>query len=269
MKSAFRIAAPLAAMFFAAPVAAIAQNAIVTDDAALRAGPGFEWPRVAFVPDDARVYIHGCLRGYSWCDVSWRGDRGWIDATNLSYAWNNRYVVVEEWGPRIGLPVIGFSVQDYWTRYYRDRPWWNQRQTWFQRDWRDGRDRFDRNDSWRERRGDQRRDRDEWRDRRDRREHQGRDFDERRDMDGRRDTDHRRDMDSRRDEQQLQRGQRQGGQGNPAPDRDERVNRQGGDANVRADRNRGDNAPTGRIPEQRQQGERGQGRGAGQQQDRM
>ncbi|MBX9758470.1 MAG: SH3 domain-containing protein [Beijerinckiaceae bacterium] len=253
MKSAFRIAAPLAAMFFAAPVAAIAQNAIVTDDSALRAGPGFQYPRVAYVPDDARVSIHGCLRGYSWCDVSWRGDRGWIDATNLSYAWNNRYVVVEEWGPRIGLPVIGFSVEDYWTRYYRDRPWWNQRQTWFGRDWRDGgRDRFDRNDAWRERRGEQwrdrdaRHDRDEWRDPRDGRERQDRDHDGRRD-------------------QQLQRDQHDQRGGNV--DRDERVNRQGGDTGTRAERNRGDNAPTGRIPEQRpQQGGRGQG---GLQQDRM
>lgn len=223
MKSALRIAAPLAAMFIAAPVAAFAQNAIMADDSALHAGPGYEYPRVAYLPQDARVYIHGCLRGFSWCDVSSRGNRGWVDASDLSYAWNNRYVVVQEWGPRIGLPVVGFAVRDYWTRYYRDRPWWSQRYTWFERDgrWSDrGRDR----DEWRERR-------DEWRegdrrgdtrfDRRDRRDRGG--------DDDRGDRQHREwrsgDDDVRRQDQ-WRGGQR--GQDNTWDRRDDPMNRQGG-----------------------------------------
>ena len=248
MKSALRIAAPLAAMFVAAPVAAVAQNAIMTDDAALRAGPGFEYPRVAYVPEDARVRIHGCLRGYSWCDVSWRSDRGWVDASNLSYSWNNRYVVVENWGPRIGLPVIGFSVQDYWTRYYRDRPWWSQRHTWFERDgrWQDRDRRRDRDDGnqWRERRGD-----DAWRER-DRR-------DDRNDWRDRQGMDRRGDDSSRRNLQQRELR----GPGAASPQRDERVYRQQDErGGARAERNRGESGSTGRTPDRgpagRQQEER-------------
>lgn len=267
MMSAIRIAAPLAAIFLSAPVAALAQNAIMSDDAALRAGPGSDFPRVAYVPEDARVYINGCLRGFTWCDISWRGERGWVDASNLSYSWNNRYVIVEDWGPRIGLPTIAFSVQDYWTRHYRDRPWWSQRSTWFERDrrWRDG-------DRWRDRnrgdRGDrQRRDRDEWRDRqRDDRGMQDRRMQERRMQEprmqerdqwrggqrGDRDGQRGQDRDNRRDDaqrfQQRQRSQdewrQRGGMNGQSGQR--------GSASSDQSR-RFDNAPSGRSSQPRQQ----------------
>lgn len=237
MKQALRYAAPLAAVFLCAPIAAKAQNAILADDTALRAGPGYEYPRVAFVPEDARVYIHGCIDGFVWCDVSWRGERGWVDARNLSYSWNNRYVIVQDWGPRIGLPVVGFSVQDYWTRYYRDRPWWNQRYTWFERDgnWRDGdrwrdRDRWDRDgrrEEWREGQREDRRlaERNEWRSR---------------------------ETNQWRDRTDDQRTQRQGGNWTQREERGGRQLDQNGGA--RMERNRGgDNLSTGRVP-QRQQG---------------
>ena len=164
MKSALKMAACTAALIVAAPAAALAQNAIMIDDAAMRAGPGSDFPRVAYIPEGARVNLRGCVRGFSWCDISWRGDRGWVNASNIGYRWNDRRVIVNEWGPRIGLPIISFSVQDYWSRHYRQRPWWSQRNTWFERerDRRDdrsrGRDRWDRDDR-------QRRDRDDWRDR--------------------------------------------------------------------------------------------------------
>lgn len=251
MKRALRIAAPLAVIFVAAP-AAYAQNAIMREDATLRAGPGFNYPRVAYVPEDVRVTIHGCVRGYSWCDISWRGDRGWIDASNLSYPWNNRYVVVEEWGPRIGLPVIAFSVEDYWTRYYRNRPWWSQRYTWFERDrnwrgrdgWRDRDgergDRDNRRGDWRDRQQGDRGDRNEWRNRQ-----QGDNDDWRNRQRTDRDTAQDRDGDDRRRPQQGQNGgwsQREG-----RSDQNRQLQQGSG-------RNRGgDHMPTGRIP-QRQQG---------------
>ncbi|MFN3889643.1 MAG: SH3 domain-containing protein [Beijerinckiaceae bacterium] len=259
MKRALRLAAPLAAIFVAAP-AAYAQSAIMRDDATLRAGPGFNYPRVAYVPEDARVTIHGCLRGYSWCDISWRRDRGWVDASNLNYAWNNRYVVVEEWGPRIGLPVIAFSVEDYWTRYYRDRPWWSQRYTWFERDrnWRGGDgwrgrdrdggqwDRDNRRGDWRDRQQDGRSDRDGWRNR------QQSDSDgwrnrQRTDQNGARERD-------RDDRQRLQQGQN----GGWSP----REGRNDQDRRLQQDSGRGrggDNMSTGRIPHRQQGGgERGE-----------
>lgn len=161
-------AAACAAIMLAAPVAASAQTAFTTNDVNMRAGPGVEYPRVATIPEDASVDIYGCLRGFNWCDVGWDGDRGWVNANFLSYSYGGRYVAVDQWGPRIGLPLIGFEVRDYWGRYYRDRPWWEQRTRYFdverRDDWR--RDR----DDWR--REDWRRDRDDWR-REDRRQEPG------------------------------------------------------------------------------------------------
>ncbi len=149
MNKALRLALSAAAALIAAPVAASAQNAFTTYDASMRAGPGVEYPRVAVIPEDSSVYIHGCLRGFNWCDVGWRGERGWVNGNLLSYAYGGDYVSVDEWGPRIGLPIISFEVRDYWTRYYRDRPWWERRSRWFEDDMR-RRDRETWREEWRE-----------------------------------------------------------------------------------------------------------------------
>lgn len=145
MNKALKLALSATAALIAAPVAASAQNAFTTNDASMRAGPGVEYPRVAVIPEDSPVYIHGCLRGFNWCDVGWRRERGWVNGNLLSYAYGGDYVSVDEWGPRIGLPIISFEVRDYWTRYYRDRPWWERRSRWFEDDtrWRE-------RDGWRE-----------------------------------------------------------------------------------------------------------------------
>lgn len=154
MTRPWKLAAPVAAMLLAAPAVALAQNGYTTDDVNMRAGPGVEYPAVATIPEDSPVRIVGCLDEFNWCDVGWRGNRGWVNANLLTYAYNNRYVAVDEWGPRIGVPVVGFAVRDYWGRYYRDRPFYSQRETWFDRGGRYGRE------DWRMR---ERRDGDDWR----------------------------------------------------------------------------------------------------------
>lgn len=152
MNTSFKTAACAALVLLAAPAAASAQTAFTTNDVNMRAGPGVEYPRVATIPEDESVDIYGCLRGFNWCDVGWEGDRGWVNANFLSYSYGGRYVTVDEWGPRIGLPLIGFEVRDYWGRYYRDRPWWEQRTRYFdverRDDWRWREDRR-RDDNWR------------------------------------------------------------------------------------------------------------------------
>jgi uncharacterized protein YraI len=102
------------------------------------------------IPDDARVNVHGCIRAYAWCDVSWRDARGWVQGSDLAYFYEQRYVPIVEYGPRIGLPIIVFSVDTYWNRYYRSRPWYGQR-AHFHSVWRDrGGDRADRRPDRRE-----------------------------------------------------------------------------------------------------------------------
>lgn len=132
----------LAALVAASP--AVALDAYVTTDLNMRAGPGTNYPVVASVPDDALVDIQGCVAGYAWCDVIWRGRRGWVSGRYLAFLEGRRYVEVEDLAPSYGLPIIGFDVGTYWGRWYRDEPWYEQRFRWGGRPYRE---------DWRERRG--------------------------------------------------------------------------------------------------------------------
>jgi uncharacterized protein YraI len=96
----------------------------------LRAGPAYDFPVVDRIPSDVRVNVHGCIRGYRWCDVSWRDARGWVPGQELAYLYQGRRVTIVEYGPRIGLPVIVFSFDTYWDRHYRGRSWYNERARW-------------------------------------------------------------------------------------------------------------------------------------------
>ena len=120
----------------AAPAIASALTAITTEPVSLRAGPAIDFPVVDAIPDDARVNVHGCVRAYRWCDVSWRDARGWVQGDDLAYLYQQRRVRIVEYGPRIGLPIIAFSVDSYWNRYYRGRPWYGERSRW-RTVWRD------------------------------------------------------------------------------------------------------------------------------------
>jgi len=151
------------------PSLASAADAVTTARTNLRAGPAYDFPVVDRIPSDVGVNIHGCIRAYSWCDVSWRDARGWVPGNQLAYLYNGRRVRVVEYGPRIGLPIVGYSVDTYWDTYYRGRPFYGQRDrwrtTWLERDRREHRrdartDRSDRKDHRDVNRADRGRDRD-------------------------------------------------------------------------------------------------------------
>jgi uncharacterized protein YraI len=113
-----------------APNLASALSAVTAEPANLRAGPSFDFPVVDRIPADVRVNVHGCVRGYRWCDVSWRDARGWVPGNELAYLYDNRRVTIIEYGPRIGLPVVVFSFDTYWDRHYRSRSWYGDRARW-------------------------------------------------------------------------------------------------------------------------------------------
>jgi uncharacterized protein YraI len=112
------------------PAAASAATARVTADLNMRAGPSTGFPVVTTVNDGAEVGVHGCVKGYSWCDVTWAGNRGWVYAAYLTYPYHDRYVPIVEYGDEIDLPIIAFSVGTYWDDYYRGRPWYHRRDHW-------------------------------------------------------------------------------------------------------------------------------------------
>lgn len=154
-----RFLMPLAASLVAtvaAPSLAAAQDAIVTTDLNMRAGPSTSFPVVGVVPASAPVDVHGCVDGYSWCDVSSDDNRGWVSSSYLSYAAGGSYVPLIDYTSQVEIPIITYSVGPYWDTYYRGRPWYGQRGIWSSRwrdNWRDIR-RHDRADRRRDRRDD-------------------------------------------------------------------------------------------------------------------
>jgi uncharacterized protein YraI len=121
------IAAGLAGLaFLVAPALAQAAQGFVASPTSLRAGPGGQFPDVDRLPAGAPVTVFGCLGGRSWCDVGFRGDRGWVAGQDLEIFYQNRRVRIVEVSPTF-VPAVSFSVSSYWDRYYRGRPFFRDR----------------------------------------------------------------------------------------------------------------------------------------------
>jgi len=112
---------------------ASAQNAYTARPMNVRAGPNRDYPLVAQVDAGTPLDVHGCLDGWSWCDVSFDGNRGWMYGGGISFEYNGGRVPLYSYGPQLGLPIITFSLGTYWGQYYRGRPWYAQRNTWAHR----------------------------------------------------------------------------------------------------------------------------------------
>jgi uncharacterized protein YraI len=125
----FGLAAAVAGLIVA-PNLAAALPAVTTDSTNLRAGPAYDFPVVDRIPSGVAVNVHGCIRGYRWCDVSWRDARGWVPGEELAYLYQGRRVAIVEYGPRIHLPVVSFSFDTYWGRHYTGRSWYGERNRW-------------------------------------------------------------------------------------------------------------------------------------------
>ncbi|GGD35023.1 SH3 domain-containing protein [Aureimonas glaciei] len=154
--------------------AAQAATAIATTNVNLRAGPSTQYPAVDVVRRGEDVRVFGCLETRSWCDVGFRGIRGWMSSNYIAVVDVGRRYTGPEVVGRIGAPIIGYSFGRYWDDNYRDRSFYRDRGNW---------DRWDERRAYRDRHWDRRPD---W-DRRDRRDGRRWDRDDRRgDRDDRR-----------------------------------------------------------------------------------
>jgi uncharacterized protein YraI len=128
-----RFGSPAAALALAAlllPAAAAASPAFTTERLSLRAGPSAEYPAVAYLEPGVQVEVLGCLEGYGWCDSVIGQERGWLPGAYLQAAYDQRREPLIGIAPAIGLPIVGFTVGNYWDRYYRGRPWYRERDRW-------------------------------------------------------------------------------------------------------------------------------------------
>jgi uncharacterized protein YraI len=124
----------LASFLLAIPIAASAQGAFTTRSVNVRAGPDTSYPAVAVLGGGAPVQVMGCLDDWSWCDVVFEDNRGWVYAPYLSYVYQGARVPFYTYAPSFGIPIISFSVGSYWDRYYRGRPWYGRRDYWVHRE---------------------------------------------------------------------------------------------------------------------------------------
>lgn len=106
--------------------AAMAAPAYLTISLNLRAGPGTEYPPVVTMPAGSSVFVYGCLSGWSWCDVSWDGYRGWAAGQYLDVVYLQRRYPIVSYGYRVSVPFIGFDIGTYWGNYYHDRPFYGE-----------------------------------------------------------------------------------------------------------------------------------------------
>jgi uncharacterized protein YraI len=119
-----------AGMMFAASGARAQTQAYTSEPVDLFAGPSDAYPVVTELGPNVPVTVMGCVSDYSWCDVALPGLRGWVYGDYLSYPYQGAYVPLTGYGAVIGLPIVTFSVGAYWGSFYRDRPWYGDRDRW-------------------------------------------------------------------------------------------------------------------------------------------
>ncbi|WP_233802199.1 SH3 domain-containing protein [Paraburkholderia sp. HP33-1] len=130
MKRQLVVGAYVAAGLVALPGVASAQSqAYTTSQTNVHAGPASDYPIVTQLPGGAAVTVMGCLSNYQWCDVAAPNLRGWVYAARLSSAYQGGYMPLN-YGAALGLPILAFSIGDYWGNHYRGRSWYGQQSRW-------------------------------------------------------------------------------------------------------------------------------------------
>ncbi len=96
----------------------------------LFAGPDWRYPHVGILYPRASVSIIGCLRDWSWCDVAYRGNRGWVPASHMAGTWQGRRQAINLIAPVLGIGIRPFLFQAYWNEHYRGKPFYRERGRW-------------------------------------------------------------------------------------------------------------------------------------------
>jgi len=93
----------------------------------MRAGPDYGYPALARIASGRQIDIFGCLRDWSWCDVGYRSDRGWVPGRDLSVTYQGRRRSIGTIAPYLGIGVLFFAFDKYWDDHYRSRPFYRER----------------------------------------------------------------------------------------------------------------------------------------------
>jgi uncharacterized protein YraI len=128
MRTLFAIVVAMASLGAAA---AHAEEGFTTANVNMRTGPDIDYPSIGVIPEGDPVYVEGCLRDESWCDVSWEDERGWVFSEYLAFDYRGEAVPLPDIGLEVfRIPIVEFRFVDYWDRYYVGRPWYRDRLRW-------------------------------------------------------------------------------------------------------------------------------------------
>lgn len=127
MRSIITLAALVAAVLPITAVSAQTMRAYTVRATRLYSGPLRNYPSVRYVGRGVRVSMHGCLRDWSWCDVTYRANRGWVAGDDLRVSHNGRRRGI---AADMGVGVISFTFGSYWNTHYQGRRFYGERQRW-------------------------------------------------------------------------------------------------------------------------------------------
>ncbi|MDR6709267.1 uncharacterized protein YraI [Novosphingobium sp. 1748] len=128
MRSYFLLAAVAAVLPFT-PAQARITSGYTIRPTEIVSGPDDRYPIVRNLGPNVRVMIYGCLNDWSWCDVAYGYDRGWITRGDLVVFYQGRRRQI---APFLGIDVLTFMFGNYWDNHYRARPFYTQRSRWEQ-----------------------------------------------------------------------------------------------------------------------------------------
>lgn len=127
-----RTTAILALVIISATAAQAASPGYTTANVNIRTGPDIDFPSIDVIPEGDDIYVEGCLRDESWCDVRWDGYRGWVYSEYLAVDYRGETVLLPDIGPSVlSIPFIAFAAAKYWDRHYTNRPWYKDRARWY------------------------------------------------------------------------------------------------------------------------------------------
>jgi len=112
-------------------LAQIPVTATLTAGVHLRAGPSIFYPSVMILPPGAVVQVFGCEQGFNWCDVQVGFNRGWVDAAFLLAQTPRGPVLIASSPMVVGVPIVPFVFNTYWSTWYPTRPWYARRAHYF------------------------------------------------------------------------------------------------------------------------------------------
>lgn len=95
------------------------RNVLSANDVNMRSGPAGSYRKIVKVSGNQIVTVHGCARGFSWCDVDWAGYRGWVSAKFLRLPGMTGGLA--GLAPDLGIPAVGYDGAEYESAHYSIR----------------------------------------------------------------------------------------------------------------------------------------------------